>query len=266
MTTRRLCPRCGNDDFWAVRGGALKCASCRKEWAAVPAYAVPGFGLSRPVWLSAIDCLLRDGTGTAMARELGMTERSAYRLIAAMQRAMCADLPGRMSGDCEADGTYVGGEWANKRVHIRAKGTKRGRGTSKQCVFGVVQRGGPVRVWAVAGERRAEVEPLILSSVDTGSRFLTDECGAYGHLTEAGYRHETVNHSAGEYVRGDVHTQTLDGFWGLLKNFLSAKGGVQPVHLMRFVGEYAWRYNNRGLSRKEQALKIYALLVKFGGI
>jgi hypothetical protein len=202
----------------------------------------------------------------AMARGLGMTERGAYRAIAAMRRAVCPDLPGAMSGDCEADATYVGGEWADKRVHIRAKGTKRGRGTSKQCVFGVVRRGGKVRTWSVPGERRAEVEPPVLSAVTPGSRMFADECGAYGRLDEIGPRHETANHSAGGYVRGEARTQTPDGYWGLLRNFLAAKGGVQPGNLMRFVGGHSWRYNNRGLSRKEQALKIYALLVKFGGI
>lgn len=231
----------------------------------MPARPIAGFGLSRAGWLSAIDCLLRDGTGTAMARELRMTERSAYKIIAAAQAAMCADPPGPMSGTVEADATYVGGKWANKRVRVRAKGTKRGRGTSKRCVFGVVQRGGAVRVWAVRGERQDEVEPLVLGAVAPGSRICTDECGAYLRLPELGYGHESVNHSAGEYARGDVHTQTLDGYWGLLKKFLAAKGGIRPENLMRFVGEHSWRHNNRGLSRKEQALKIYALLLKFGG-
>lgn len=266
MRNFATCPRCGNEEFWSVRGRALKCTACRAERAAVPARPVAGFALTRRGWLSAADCLLRDGTGTAMSRELGMTRRTAYKVIAAFQRAMCADAPARLRGACEADATYVGGEWANKRVHIRAKGTKRGRGTSKQCVFGVVERGGPVVVWAVAGERRDVVEPLVLATVEAGSSVCTDECGAYKHLGEAGYRHETVNHSAGEYSRGDVHTQTLDGYWGLLKNFLSAKGGVRPANLMRFVGEHAWRYNNRSLSRKEQALEIFALVLKAGGI
>jgi len=262
MTNPVTCPHCGSDEFWAVRGHALKCSACRVERVAIPARPVEGFALTRRGWLSAIDCLLRDGTGTAMARELEMTERTAYKVIAALQRAMCEDAPTRLAGTCEADATYVGGEWANKRVHIRAKGTKRGRGTSKQCVFGIVQRGGPVIVWAVPGERREVVEPLIAATVERGARMRTDECGAYGRLAELGYGHETVNHHAGEYARGDVHTQTLDGYWGLLKNFLSAKGGVQPRNLMRFVGEHSWRYNNSGLSRKEQALKLYELMAK----
>ncbi|MBN1585251.1 IS1595 family transposase [Candidatus Uhrbacteria bacterium] len=262
MTNPVICPHCGSDEFWAVRGHALKCSACRVERVAIPARPVTGFALTRRGWLSAIDCLLRDGTGTAMALELGMAERTAYKVIAALQRAMCGDAPVRLRGAREADATYVGGDWANKRVHIRAKGTKRGRGTSKRCVFGVVQRRGPVIVWAVPGERREVVGPLIAAAVEPGATVCTDECGAYGHLAELGFGHETVNHGAGEYARGDVHTQTLDGYWGRLKNFLAAKGGVQPQHLMRFVGEHSWRYNNRGLSRKEQALKLYGLLVQ----
>ena len=186
---------------------------------------------------------------------------------ASLAHAEAAEIPQRLelSGTVEADATYVGGEWSNKRVHIRRRGTKRGRGTSKQCVFGVVERGGAAVAWAVPGERREVVEPLVSRSVGRGSLVCTDDCGAYLYLPALGYRHESVNHHAGEYVRGHVHTQTLDGFWGGLKNFLAAKGGVRPANLMRFVGEHCWRYNNRGLSRKEQAQKIYSLIVRIGG-
>jgi hypothetical protein len=260
MSHRNACPGCGTTASWVVRGHALKCMSCRKERPRSPSRVVPGFSFSRHKWLSLIDCFLRDGTGTALAAEERISPRTGYKVISAIQHAMADDDVLTFSGTVEVDCTYIGGEWANKRIHIRRKGTKRGRGTRKTCVFGLVMRGGDARVWIVQKERRSEVEPIILGAVERNARICSDDCPAYGRLIELGYRHESVNHHTGEYVRGDVHTQTLDGLWGGLKNFLAAKGGVRPAHQVRFISEYVWRYNHRSLSRKEQALKIYDLL------
>ena len=148
MPKKHPCPHCGSDKFWLVRGGARKCAKCRRESVLAPAWPVRGFGLAAREWRRLISEFLRDGTGTALALEVRVSRRTAYRAIRAIQSAMCADLPGRLSGTVEADATYVGGEWSNKRVHIRRRGTKRGRGTSKQCVFGVIERGGAAVAWA----------------------------------------------------------------------------------------------------------------------
>lgn len=178
---------------------------------------------------------------------------------------MCKDVPSVLSGTCEADETYLGGAWKNKRVHVRKHGTKRGRGTSKQAIFGVVSREQEqVRTWLVSDTRIATTRPYIIRVVK-GNRIYTDGFKGYRTLPRYGYRHAWVDHEAGEYVRDEVHTQTLDGYWGLLKNFLAAKGGVQRRYLYRFVGEHQWRYNFRNLSRKEQVRRVYSLLTRFGG-
>jgi transposase-like protein len=175
-------------------------------------------------------------------------------------------VPETLRGTCETDETYLGGAWKNKRVHIRKKGTKRGRGTSKQAIFGIVGREQEkVRTWLVPSARIAVTRPYIIRTVVKGSRIYSDGFRGYRSLPRYGYTHEWVDHDAGEYVRGDVHTQTLDGYWGLLKNFLASKGGVQRRYLYRFVGEHQWRYNFRNLSRKEQVKRIYLLLMRFGG-
>jgi len=183
-----------------------------------------------------------------------------------LREVMCRDVPETLSGTCEADETYLGGQWKNKRIHIRRQGTKRGRGTSKQAIFGVVSRTMEQgRTWLVKNTKACITLPLVTALVERGSTMYTDGFKGYRKLPRLGYRHDWVDHEAGEYVRGEVHTQTLDGYWGLLKNFLAAKGGVQPQYLYRFVGEHQWRYNFRNLSRKEQVKRIYSLLTKFGG-
>lgn len=176
------------------------------------------------------------------------------------------DVPAVLSGTSEADETYVGGAWKNKRIHIRRQGTKRGRGTSKQAIFGVISRNQEqARVWQVANAKAHTTIPLIRGTVARGSTIYTDGFKGYRRLPRYGYCHDWVDHDAGEYVRGDVHTQTMDGYWGLLKNWLASKGGVQRERLHLFIGEHLWRYNFRSLTRKEQIKRIYPLLTRFGG-
>lgn len=102
-------------------------------------------------------------------------------------------------------------------------------------------------------------------NVILGSNIYTDGHKGYRQLNRCGYYHDWVDHESGEYIRGDVHTQTLDGYWGLLKNRLAAIGGIRRRRLRYFIGEHQWRYNFRHLTRKEQVIRIYKLLIKFGG-
>jgi hypothetical protein len=197
-------------------------------------------------------------------RECGLSKPTAYKITKRIQAVMAADVPTRkFCGNTEADATYIGGDWKNKRIHIRKQGTKRGRGTKKQCIFGIIQRRPQrVRVFLVKGENTRSVKPLVSEIVRKRSHVFTDECAAYQWLSKGNYQHQFVNHSENEYVRGEVHTQTLDGYWGMLKNFLANKGGVRPSELERFVAESVWRYNHRHLSRSEQVNRLLKLLTK----
>lgn len=176
------------------------------------------------------------------------------------------DVPKNLSGICEADETYVGGAWKNKNIHIRRQGTKRGRGTSKQAIFGIIQRDPKqVRVWLVRNTRSRSLNPHMRRTIRLGSAIYTDGRKGYRRLPRYGYRHDWVDHEAGEYVRGEVHTQTMDGYWGMLKNRLASIGGIRKERLHLFIGESVWRYNFRHLTRKEQVSRIYLLLTRFGG-
>lgn len=215
-------------------------------------------------WKHVLDTYIRDKTGTAIVRECGMSARSTYRITKAIHTVMEYDVPQTLCGIVEVDATYVGGSWKNKKIHIRRTGTKTGRGTKKQAIFGIAQRNpNKVRVFMVTAENRSDVLPIIKDIVPVGTRICSDECSAYQILRSEGYHHDTVNHRSGEYVRGDVHQQTLEGFWGLMKNQLAAKGGVRRSNLHRFIAEYVWRYNYRSLSRKEQVKRLFSLLKNF---
>lgn len=239
---------------------------CRREWSPHTFYPITDFRITRSHWYTVIDTFLRDETGSAVEEECHLSVMTAHACVTLLRGVMGEDIPSILSGTCEADETYLGGQWKNKRIHTRRQGTKRGRGTGKQAIFGVVGREQEqVRMWLVPNTKIATTSPHIIRTVARGSRIYTDGFKGYRSLPRYGYTHEWVDHDAGEYVRGEVHTQTIDGYWGLLKNFLAAKGGVQRKYLYRFVGEHQWRYNFRNLSRREQVKRIYSLLTKFGG-
>ncbi len=136
----------------------------------------------------------------------------------------------------------------------RLKG-KRGRGTlaaEKPPIFGMLQRDGEVVIIMLPNVQRVTIEPLIQQTIQVGSCLYTDEYDIYNHLGEAGYTHQTVNHSTGEYARdedGDgfheVHVNTLEGFWSLLRSWLRPHRGISQEKLPLYLGFFEFVHNVR---------------------
>ena len=117
---------------------------------------------------------------------------------------------------------------------------------NKTVVFGMLERGGDVMANVVPNVRKKTLQPIIEENVVAGTTVHTDELKSYSGLTKAGFEHETVNHSAGEYVDGNCHVNGIEGFWARLK--LSIRGThvhVSQKHLQKYVKEFEYRYNRR---------------------
>lgn len=173
-------------------------------------------------------------------RELGVTYKTAWRMCKLIRERL-ADGGSPFSGDngdVEADETYVGG---------KAPGGKRGRGADKKtAVFGMAQRQGGVKVTVVPDVKRKTVMPILESSVEKGTRVHTGEFMIYDNLPQKGYKHERIMHGLKVYVDGDVHTNTIEGFWALVKTgIVGVFHGVSPKYLQNYLNEYAFRYNHR---------------------
>lgn len=260
------CPKCGYTRSWAVRRHHRKCKRCRSEWSPQAYYPIKGLRISGKEWRRIIDNFLRDGTIKDLSRECRLAYATAQKTVNLLRTVMQADAPDIFFDVCEADETYVGGSWKNKAVHIRRQGSKRGRGTSKQAIFGIIQRQPScVRIWLVPNSRGATLRPIINDHVVKGSTVYTDGHKGYRPLSREGYHHDWVDHESGEYVRGEVHTQTMDGYWGKLKTRLDSIGGIRKEQLPLYICEHQWRYNSRHLNRKEQVKKLYDSLTRFGG-
>ncbi len=174
-----------------------------------------------------------------LERELGVTYKTAWRIFNKIRSLLGEEIE-RLSGEVEIDETYMGG---------RRRGGKRGRpgkDSHKTPVFGIVERGGKVAALVTTDVSRRSLTPIIKEFVLQDSMVYTDEWSSYDTLRRDGYRHRRIPHAQKIYVIGNVHTNTIDGFWSLLKRGISGVyHSVSKKHLQGYIDEYAFRYNHR---------------------
>jgi transposase-like protein len=193
-----------------------------------------------------------------ISRDLGVTQKTAWFMLHRVRLAMQDDLTGgKLCGEIEVDETYIGGKARNmhKAKRLEKIGGKGPGG--KEVIFGMVERGGKVRTMHVVGRGKPLLQGMIRDHVEAGSAIFSDELDSYDGLSPE-FKHEVVNHAV-EYVRDNVHTNTMENFWSLLKRGLHGTYiSVEPFHLFRYVDEQAFRYNHRKTSDAER----FAMVLK----
>lgn len=194
------------------------------------------------LWFYAIYLMASSRCGISakhLERELGVTYKTAWRMFKQIRSLLVED-DVQLSGEVEADETYVGGVEKGKRG-------RPGEDSNKTPVFGVVERGGRVVAVVTDNAKKATLQPIIHEHVLPRSVIFTDEWKAYDGLDGSKeYVHHRIYHSAKVYVMGNVHTNTIEGFWSLLKRSIDgAHHSVSAKHLQSYVDEYAFRYNHR---------------------
>ena len=246
------CPHCGGADPYRLtprkpgaktRPGLWKCRACRKQFTVTVGTIFEGSHIPLHKWLLAFYLLCSSKKGISshqLHRMLGVTYKAAWfmaqRLRYAMADGPLADL---LRGVIEVDETYIGAR--------HKRGTRRGRPgphSHKTPVVALVERGGRVRAFPMPRVTDKNLKQAFKEHVSEGSTLMTDEYPAY---TRLGHKdHHTVNHGRGEYVRGHVHTNTVEGFFSLLKRGINGTfHHVGRGHLHRYCAEFAFRYNNR---------------------
>ena len=240
------CPKCGaHAKFYRLkRDRAFLCQHCKHH--IYPCVGTPMERSRTPVhkWFYAMFLFTTSCHGVAakeLERQLGVTYKTAWRMGHEIRKYMAeTDGEGPLGGpggDVEVDETLVGG---------KVKGKGRGYRGNKTTVMAMVERDGDVMAHVVPDVKRRTLEPIIRENVEPGSTVHTDELQSYLRLADAGYTHESVNHSAGEYVRDNCHVNAVEGFWSRLKN--SIRGThvhVSGKHLQKYVKEFEYRYNRR---------------------
>ena len=199
------------------------------------------------LWFYAIYLMASTRCGISakqLERELRVTYKTAWRMFKQV-RSMMSETPRPLYGHVEIDETYVGGR--SRRV-----GGKTGF-ENKTPVVGIVERKGNVVAKALPDAKADTIMPIVRQHVPSKfTKIYTDENAIYNSLTWQGYGHETIRHGDGVYVRGSVHTNTVEGFWSLVKNGIrGVYHHVSPDYLQGYIDEYAFRYNRR---RQEQPM------------
>lgn len=191
---------------------------------------------SLTIWFYAIYQFSTSKNGVSakkLQRDLGVTYKCAWR-IAKKIRELMSDDGITLSGIVEADETYIGGK----------KNAQGGKG--KEQVMGMVERHGKIKTVHIPARRGSTLLGQIERTVQKGSKLMTDEYAAYKALEHIGYPHESVLHARKEYVRGDVYTNTIEGYWSQLKRSIHGTyHSVSPKHLQTYVDEFSYRYNRR---------------------
>jgi transposase-like protein len=204
--------------------------------------------LSIDKWLTAMWMIVncRNGISSCeIARDLGITQKSAWHMAHRIRFALHHGTIEKLSGEVEADETFIGGKARNMHKSKKiGKGYQHRGIVNKTIVMGMLERGGKVATKIIQEREKETLHGHVRACIEEGTTLYTDEWGPYTGLSDD-YLHQVINH-AEKYVDGRVHTNGMENFWSLLKRGLAGTYvSVEPFHLFRYLDEQMFRYNNR---------------------
>ncbi len=241
------CPRCDSKEHSFISTRRLWfCKGCKKQFTIKVGTIFEDSPLGMDKWMTAawMICNCKNGISSyEISRDIGITQKSAWFLDHRIRRAMQSGSFDKLSGEIEADETFIGGKARNMHKGKRALKITGTGGKDKTAVMGILERGGKVRTTVVPSRKKKALQAEVRKHVEAGSAIYTDALKSYEGLDE--FQHQVVDHAV-EYVNGKVHTNGLENFWSLLKRGLNGTYvSVEPFHLFRYLDEQAFRYNNR---------------------
>jgi transposase-like protein len=271
------CPHCGNADPEMItkmqgkshRPGVYQCNECRKPFSVTVGSVMERSHIPLHKWVMGFHLMAASKKGVSahqLMRTLGLgSYRTAWFMAHRIRECMKEEVgdTGPLGGRgkvIEADETYIGKrETPRVRNKYSPKPTKRGKNGSaeKRVILGLVERGGHARSFHIQQATKSEVREIIVKNVSRQSTLMTDESNIYPTIGEEFAAHRTVKHSAREYVRGSIHTNTIENLWSVFKRgMVGVYQHCGEAHLHRYLAEFDFRYNRRsgvGVSDAERA-------------
>jgi transposase-like protein len=239
-----VCAQCGSvrKIYHVADGKLLKCADCRRQFSVRVGTIFEDSALPLKKWFLAIYILNAHKKGISscqLAKDIEVTQKTAWFMLHRIRYATKHNTFMKpLNGIVEVDETFVGGR-ADGRGH-------RDKFNNKTPVFGMVERQGEVRAMPVPQTNASCLMPIINSNISPDAVIMSDDYSVYDNLGRTLKDHKVVNHSKKEYVRGEAHTNTIEGFWSLMKRGINGiYHHVSQEHLHRYTDEFAYRYNSR---------------------
>jgi len=246
------CPECGAEKVtWLAK---------QRVWKCYADHPTPRFSLKTgtifedsPIalekWLPAVWMLLNCKNGISsweLHRAIGVTQKTAWFMLHRIRVAMEDKTFNKLSGEVEADETFIGGKVRNMHADRKRRAQQSGQKGDKTIVMGILERGGTVRTKVLANRKRHAVEAQLREHVEPGAQLYTDALQSYAFINDE-FAHQVIDHAI-SYAEGAVHTNGMENFWSCLKRTLGGTYvSVEPFHLKSYLDEQAFRFNNRNM-------------------
>lgn len=239
------CPECKAKDRITVRKDAYyRCNACKLDFTVRTGTIFERSHVPLHKWVYAMYLLVTARKGISslqLGKEIGITQKSAWFVLHRLREA-CKAQAGMLQGIVEVDETFFGGEESNRHMYDRIH--KPRERSEKVAVIGIRERGGNTYAAVTDSIGGLALRSAIRNNVALGSRVISDEAPGYKRLGSEGYRHEAVKHVAGEYVRGDVHTNSIESVWAVMKRGMyGTYHRASRKHMGRYVDEFTFRLN-----------------------
>ena len=252
-----ICPYCNSDKWYKIEGGKrFKCANkeCYKKYSVTVGTPMKASNIPLTTWLPAIYLVTSHKKGISscqLAKDLGTSQKTAWFMIHRIREMHREKQLFPLKNTVEIDEIYIGAKMKNMSHKQRAAIRKvtESNLSHKSMVIGMIERGGTLKLQQAPNNFKGNITPIVYKNVDKSASLVTDGEATYVGIGQHYTSHNSVNHVAHEYVRGDIHTNTIEGAFGLFRrSIIGIYHKISPKHLSRYCDEFAYRYNTRKLT------------------
>ena len=248
-----ICPHCGNKEVYRTNRG-FKCKSCEKKFTVTVGTVFENSKIKLNIWFAAIYLCTAHKKGISslqLHRDLGVTQKTAWFMLPRIREMLRQKKSPLLQGTIQADETFVGGKNKNRHADKKVEESQGRSVKDKTPVFGLVNEG-KVNTEVIPDTKATTLKPIIEAMVEKGAIVVTDEWNGYSGLG-IDYNHQIIKHNEGKYKHNEFHTNSVEGFWSLLKRgIFGIYHYASPQHLNRYCDEFSYRYNTRKIDDSDR--------------